>query len=184
MDGWQALETQQVDGGLNVSIPKEAPDAVASVVVVKVHGKLNVATVLPTPSKDGSLSLFADMAYLHNNEGSEQLRIEEGKHGDLFLSHWTDADAFAEWSFQVDQPGSYQVLAELSLKKPKSKFLFGLPGQLQPAEVVSTEGSRSFKEQSLGTIKVDKAGECTLQMKPEKGQWQPFNLRRLILKKQ
>ncbi|QDT00934.1 alpha-L-fucosidase [Adhaeretor mobilis] len=183
MDGWQALETSSADAGVTVSLPAEAPDKIASVVVVKVHGKLDISTVLPKPTKDGSLVLLADMAYLHNNEGSEQLSLLEGRRGgDSYLSRWTDAEAWVEWSFTIDRPGSYDVSAELSLQGKKSRFRMGLPGQLQTVEVASTRRARDYAEKSIGTIEIDKAGEYTLQIKPEKGEWQPMNLRKVVLK--
>jgi len=183
MDGWQALDTASADDGVTISLPSEAPDAIASVVVLKVHGKLDVTPVLPKLNKDGALELFADMAYIHNNEGAEQLSLLEERHGKYtYLSRWSDAEAWVEWSFTIDKPGTYELAAELSLKEKKSRFRIGLPGQLQSVEVDSTGKESSYKEMSLGTIKIDKAGEHTVQIKPEKEGWQPMNLKKISLK--
>ncbi len=185
LDGWQALETSSTDGGVTVALPEEAPDEIASVVVVEVHGKLDITPVLPKPSKDGSLELLADMAYLHNNEGSEDLSLLEEKHGgDSYLSRWSDAEAWAEWSFTIDKPGTYEVSAEVSLKEKKTSFRFGLQGQLQSAEVESTGKLSKYTETSLGTIEIEKAGEHTLLIKPEKESWNPMNLKKIVLKAQ
>jgi len=185
MADWQALETQQQDSGVVVSLPAKAPDDIVSVVVVKVSGALDVEAVLPMPTKDGTLVLLADMAYIHNNEGSEQASVREGRRGGpSYISRWTDEEAWVEWSFKIDRPGRYEVSAELALEGPKSRFLLGLPGKLQSVEVVSTGRARDYATKSLGTINIDKAGEYTLQMKPEKDHWQPINLRQLELKLQ
>ena len=183
LDGWQALETNSTEAGVTVSLPAEAPDEHASVVVVEVHGKLDITPVLPKPSKDGSLELLAEMAYLHNNEGSEQLSLLEEKHGgDGYLSRWSDVEAWAEWSFTIDQPGTYNVSAEVSLQEKKSRFRFGLQGQLQSVEVESTGKLSNYTEKSLGTIKIEKAGDHTLLIKPEKDGWKPMNLKKIVLK--
>ena len=183
MDGWDALETTSTDAGVNVSLPAQAPDAIASVIVVKVNGKLDVTPVLPKPSEDGSMELTAEMAYLHNNEGAEQLSFLEERHGgDGYLGRWSDSQAFVEWSFATDKPGTYDVSAELSLKDKKTRFRMGLQGELQSVEFDSTGGSNKYQQKSIGTIKIETAGEYTLQIKPEKEGWRPMNLKRVVLK--
>jgi alpha-L-fucosidase len=183
MDGWDALETTSTDAGVNVSLPAQAPDAIASVIVVKVNGKLDVTPVLPKPSEDGSMELTAEMAYLHNNEGAEQLSFLEERHGgDGYLGRWSDSQAFVEWSFATDKPGTYDVSAELSLKDKKTRFRMGLQGELQSVEFDSTGGSNKYQQKSIGTIKIETAGEYTLQIKPEKEGWRPMNLKKVVLK--
>jgi len=183
MADWQALETQQQDSGVVVSLPEKAPDDIVSVVVVKVSGALDIKAALPMPTKDGTLALLADMAYIHNNEGSEQANVREGRRGGAsYISGWSDEEAWVEWSFKIDRPGRYEISAELAVEGQKTRFFLGLPGQLQSVEVVSTGSARDYTTKSLGTLNIDKAGEYTLQMKPEKDQWQPINLRQLELK--
>jgi len=185
MADWQALETQQDDSGVTVSLPAEAPDDIVSVVAVKVSSPLVVKAVLPTPDKDGSLVLLADMAYIHNNEGAEQASLREGRRGGAsYISRWTDEQAWVEWSFKIERPGTYEMLAELSIDGEKSRFNVGLPGQQKSVEILSTGGAREYVKKSLGTINIDKAGEYSLQIRPEKDHWQPINLRQVELKLQ
>ncbi len=63
-----ALKTRQLDSGIQVSVPRQAPDLIDSVVVIKIRGPLDIEAVLPMPKEDGSLVLSADLAYIHNNE--------------------------------------------------------------------------------------------------------------------
>jgi alpha-L-fucosidase len=184
MDGWNALETRQTEEGVMISLPEQAPDEIASVVVLQVHGALDIATVLPAPNKDGTLVLLADMAYIHNNEGSEQATVREGRHGaPSAISHWTDEEAWVEWSFKIEQPGQYEMLGEFAVEGDKSRFQIGLPNQLQSVAVLSTDGDKNFVEKSLCIISVDRAGEYTLHMKPEAGKWTPVNLRKITLRR-
>ena len=67
--GETALESRRQDEGVFVSVPAQAPDAINSVVVLKVMGTLDIETILPMLKKDGSLILSADAAYIHNHEG-------------------------------------------------------------------------------------------------------------------
>jgi alpha-L-fucosidase len=178
-----ALETRRQDSGIVVSLPAQAPDSINSVVVLKVSGVLDIEAVLPMPNEDGSLVLSADAAYIHNNEGGNRARVQHRE--DIpNIGYWTDEEAWVEWSFKVDRPGQYEILAELAVAQEKSRFHIGLPGQRESVEVLSTGGYGNYVSKSLGTIRIDKAGENTLRLKPEKGHWQPINLRQLKLKQQ
>ena len=55
--GKAPLKTHRQDSDVVVSLPREAPDEINSVVVVEVEGTLDVESALPTPGKDGSLVL-------------------------------------------------------------------------------------------------------------------------------
>ena len=66
----------------------------------------------------------------------------------------------------------------------RNRFRFVLPDQQETVEVGSTGGYGNYVEKSLGKFSFDKAGEYTLQLKPEKDDWQPINLRQLELKLQ
>ncbi|TWU35353.1 Alpha-L-fucosidase [Novipirellula aureliae] len=185
MADWQALNTQSSDLGVEVSLPEQAPDEINSVVVVNVSGALEIKPVLPTPNEDGTLTLSADMAYIHNNEGGEQASVREGRRREASsIGNWSDENAWVEWSFRIDSPGRYEVSAEFSLQDEKSRFRLGQPGQLQTVEVTSTGTARDFTTKSLATLNIDEAGDCILQIKPEKGSWSPIGLRKLVLTKQ
>ena len=180
MADWKALKTRHEESGIVVSLPDHAPDAINSVVVLKVRGALDVETVLPMAQKDGALILSAEAAYLHNNEGSRDVRVQD-RDGRANLGYWTDAEAWVEWSFKIDKPGRYEVLAELAIEEEKTCFRLVLPDQQKTVELASTGGYGDYVNKSLGTVNFDKAGEYTLQIKPEKDDWQPINLRQLEL---
>ncbi len=100
------------------------------------------------------------------------------------IGYWTDANAWVEWSFEIDQPGQYEILAELAVEQEKSHFFIELTGRQKSVEVLSTGSYYRYANRSLGTFHIAKAGEYTLSIKPDKDAWQPINLRRLKLKRQ
>lgn len=183
MADWKALETRQQDSGIVVSLPKQAPDTINSVVVLKVSGTLDIEIALPMPKKDGALILSAESAYLHNNEGSRDVRVQD-RDGRANLGYWTDAEAWVEWSFEIDKPGQYEVWAELAVEEKKTRFRLVLPGQETSVDVPSTGGYGNYVNKSLGKIGFDKAGEFTLQIRPDTDHWQPMNLRQVQIKLQ
>ncbi len=177
-----ALTTRRLDSGIVVSLPLEAPNDIDSVVVLKVAGTLDVETVLPMPNEDGTLVLSADSAFIHNNEGSRQARVQQ-QEGIPNIGYWTDPAAWVEWSFTVDQPGQFEIHAELAVEQEKSRFRITLPDQQELVTVSSTGSYYSYVKKSLGTIHIDKAGKYTLSIKPDEDGWQPINLRQLELKR-
>jgi alpha-L-fucosidase len=199
MDGWKSLDVRAVDAGVVVTVPSEAPDDISSVVVVKMVGALEIEETLPQPNQEGSLVLSVDVAYLHNNEGSEDLRLQEGQRGGAsYLTGWSDEEAWAEWAFEISRPGCYEVLADLSLSRQRGRegqgdeaqatgeqtcrLRVGLAGQLASVEVTLLPGRRDPVSKVLAVINIENAGEYMLQLKPEKGHWMPVDLNQVMLK--
>ncbi len=199
LDGWKPLDVQVVGSDLVVTVPEEAPDGIASVVVVKVVGALDIELVLPQPNEEGTLVLLADDAYLHNNEGSDDLHLREGRHGAAsYLTQWSDEEAWAEWSFKVNRPGRYEVSADICLQRPRGRrdtsedsqtpeeesirLRVGLASQLDSVEVTLVPGVRDTVRVSLGMITIDEVGNYTLQVRPDTDQWKPIDLSQIELK--
>ena len=180
LNGKAKLLTAAGDEGVSVTLPAEAPDDYASVVVVKVNGTLEVEAVLPTVDSEGRLMLSVSDAFIHNNEGSQDAALRA--HDDIpHIGLWTDKEAYVEWTFRAE-PGNYEVLAEFSVDSPKTEFSFGLVGVPQMVEMESTGGYGKYVEKSLGTLRVESAGEQTVRIKPNPEAWQPINLRRIELR--
>ncbi|TWU46071.1 Alpha-L-fucosidase [Rubripirellula tenax] len=177
-----SVDAKSIDDGVELSLPGEATDPHASVIELKLDGKLEVEATLPKPDKNGLLVLTADKAYMHNNEGSREVGVRI--HDDIpHIGYWTDDQAWAEWSVQMDQPGDYEVTAVLSVEGENTHFQYGLPGGFQTAKVDSTGGYGNYVEKKLGTIKVTDPGTTSIQVKPVPGQWNPMNLRQLSLQR-
>ena len=92
LDGGAILETEAVESGVTISLPKEAPDPHASVIVLNVIGEMDVEPQLPTFDKKGVLVLTADKAYINNNEGSKDAGLRA--HDDIpHVGYWIDNEA-------------------------------------------------------------------------------------------
>jgi alpha-L-fucosidase len=178
------LEARRQDADVIISLPAAPPDPINSVVVLKVDGALDVESPIPALGDDGVLVLSADAAYIHNNEGSRQARVQQRKDTPNNIGYWTDANAWVEWSFKVDQPGRYEILAELAVEPERSCFRVESAGQQKAVQVRSTGSYYRYAKMPLGTISIDQAGKCTLSIKPEKRDWHPINLRQIELKRQ
>lgn len=178
----QPLKTRPTDADIEVSLPSRAPDAVDSVIVMQVSGSLAPAVTGDARQSDGSLALSAATAYLHNNEGSRQIQLVNGN-GTPHLGYWTDPNAWVEWSVKIDQPGQYEVSAELAVAEARTRFSIGPPDQQVAAEVAATGGYYDFVTKSLGTLKVERAGNFNVRINPDPQGWQPINLRQVVLRR-
>jgi alpha-L-fucosidase len=179
----KSLETRQQDKSVVVSLPVSPPDPINSVVVLKVYGALDIELQSPMSVDDGSLVLTADAAYIHNNEGSRHARVQQRGDTANNIGYWTDANAWVEWSLQVDQPGQYEILAELAVEQESSRFRIELAGQQKSVQVLSTGSYYRYATRPLATIRIDETGKYTLSIKPDRDAWQPINLRQLELKR-
>lgn len=176
------LRTETVSDGLLLhQFPAEPTDPYNSVVAVELQGDVKVEEQKPKLDGKGSLVLSAESAYLHNNEGAPPIRLRENGES-TNLSHWTDPQAWAEWSVTVSEPGRYDIFCELAVQETKSRFSIGLPSQLSEVEVTSTGGYGNYATRHLATILFDQAGVFTLRMKPDPKGWEPVNVRQLELK--
>ena len=181
LNGGSKLQAESSDAGVTISLPAQAPNEHASVVVVKVQGTLEVEAVLPTVGTDGTLALTADRAYINNNEGSKNAEVKSHE-GIPHIGYWVDNEASVEWAFRVKVAGEYEVHGELSVEAPKTKFNVGLAGQSLAVEAKMTGGYGKYVKKSLGTVRIDQAGDYTLRVKPEASEWEPMNLRQIELR--
>jgi alpha-L-fucosidase len=173
------LKTEMLGDAVKINLPAEALDAIDTVVVLKVKGKLQIEKILPKQSSDGTLTLTADMARIHNFNGSDTKL--ETKDGIQNIGYWVSSRVCADWSFQIDKPGRFEITADLALEAPKSSFEIIIDEQKQKTEIVSTGGYDKFVKTSLGKITLAQPGEHRLEIKPVDKQWQPINLRAVIL---
>ncbi|WP_372896546.1 alpha-L-fucosidase [Stieleria sp.] len=182
LDGGQNLSTQTVDDGVLVSVPADPPDDNNSVIKLVVSGTPEVRSLLPTPGKDGVLELFADKAFIHNNEGSRDAGLREHD-GIPHVGYWLDDQAWVEWEIEIRDPGVYQVSAVMSVQEAQTEFRVSVNDSQLSASVPSTGSYGRYAQRDLGTIQISKAGRKSVRVIPTPGSWQPMNLRQLTLKR-
>ena len=178
LGGNQPLRCKTEDDGVMISVPKEAPDAISSTIVLKVKGPLEMAPMYILQAKDGSVELRAIDARLHGS----QVRYESGGPLDN-LGYWTDPADWADWLFKVKQPGKFNVVASISAPASGS-FEISLGGHPLRCSAPNTGNYVTFKEVNLGTLEIPAAGQATLSVKPIKDSWHPMNLKAIRLEPQ
>jgi len=172
----KSLKTSVTPDGVLVDVPTNAPDAISSTVVLQIKGVPEIGVTSINQESDGSLRLLASEAELH---GAIQYESGGGKDN---IGYWTNPNDFANWTFNVDRPGSFQVAAEIASMGAGS-FEIVLGEQSISGVAPNTGDYTKFRSINLaGTLEIVAPGIYTIAVKPVKAGWQPVNLKSLTLK--
>jgi len=119
---------------------------------------------LPPPpiiqESDGSVLLLASEASLH---GRLQYEVGGGKDD---IGYWTDSSDTAGWSFKVDRPGKFTVVADIAAEA-SSKFEVIVGEQKLQGTAPATKDYTKFKRTNLsGTLEIASPGDVTLTVNP------------------
>ncbi|MFC7337795.1 alpha-L-fucosidase [Haloferula chungangensis] len=182
MSDWKQLKVTQDDSGTIISVPEKAPNAINSVITVEVGGQIEIEDTGIKQNKDGSVTLLAEDAYIHNNEGSQNAALQDRGDDPWNIGLWTDKEATVEWDFKLAEPATFEVIAEIALEKD-SKLSFTVNGETIKASAKATGGYGNYEKQSLGSFSVNSTGNLNIRFKPDGKNWNPINLRGVELKK-
>jgi len=169
------LATEAAEEGLLISVPKSAPDAISSTVVVKIKETLRIEWTPIAQRRDGSVHLPASEARLHGNT----FQYESGGVLDN-IGWWTNPQDWADWEFKVNQPGKFTVTAVIAAPASGSFDLLAGTKPI-PCRSPATGSYFDFQSVTLGVIEIPEAGTATLAVRPSTEGWQPMNLKSVTL---
>jgi alpha-L-fucosidase len=172
----KTLQTAAGEGGLVVEVPAEPLDAIDTVVVLEVKGKLDIEKVLPGQEADGTIVLPAPLAEIHGDTAQV-----ESKGGQPNIGYWTNARDWVSWQFKIEKGGRFDVMAAVATPAQSSKLEVAVAGQKLAAQVEKTGDYETFKTVKLGQAQLEK-GAHELSIRPVRNQWQAINLRSVVLK--
>lgn len=173
------FETENLEDGIQVRLSGKASDSVASVIVLKLKGMPNA---LPQKGlgqdKEGFVVLPAFRAQYENLQGPGALYND---HLDC-VGSWDSETARVYWSFQIDRPGSFNVVAEYSGRE-ETEIRIAFNGVSKNFEIpLSGKNPKRFKKIKLGKFTVEKSGRYRFSAMPVAGKWSPINLKGIELK--
>ena len=177
LDGRKSVPAVQDAGGVTLTVPATAPDAVSSTVVLKIVGAPAVTPPPPTyVGQDalGVLKLTAKDAEPHGG-----VQYEPGAGHDN-LGFWTNAADWVGWPAKITQPGTFTVTAEIAAPGSGS-FTVGTGSQSLSGTVPNTGDYGKYQTVTLGTLAITQAGPVTVSVYPVVVGWQSMNLRSLTL---
>lgn len=129
------------------------------------------------PGRDGVIALFPADASLHGTG----IRLVEEQGHDL-IGYWDSPTEYPSWLVQFPTPGTFRVNAEYSTGHGPTAFDVSVGGQRLSSGMVATPGFHDYKQVSLGTLRVPRAGAYTLTVRPHApAKWGAVNIRSVTL---
>jgi alpha-L-fucosidase len=165
------LSTRKVEDGLVIAIPKSAPDAISSTLLLRLAGAPEVEPMVILQKADGSVNLPAVEARVHG----ETARYESGGQLDN-IGFWTQPEDWVDWEFKVTRPGIFKVSAVIAALGSGS-FEVSASGQTLHCTAPTTGSYSAFQPLQLGVVEIPAAGKTVLSVHPVKEGWQPMNLK-------
>lgn len=173
--GGAKLTAKNVDSGVEITLPKTAPDLISSTLVLRVSGPLDIEIPVLSQQANGTLDLQAGEATPHGSD----LQIEGTDK--LNLGFWTNSADWAEWKFKGLRPGTYTLTAELAAPAA-TNLMIKINGQSFPLAVPNTGSYTDYKTLEVGTVDITRNNVTTLELRAVSQNWNPVNVRSIILK--
>ncbi|HWR37451.1 MAG TPA: alpha-L-fucosidase [Clostridia bacterium] len=168
--------TKRTDGSLHVALPSSAPDAIDSVVVLEIDGAPKVERAV-VQQPNGQLALPAFLGEVHKTASGPGLRFDSRG----VVERWTNTGEWMSWKVRVSRPGEFEVQLLSSEQKYGKAWEGGHKVGVEVAgQQVAGTVNRDNVEQdptspywkhvvsNIGRVKIDKAGQYTLNLMPEK----------------
>ncbi|MBI5396235.1 MAG: hypothetical protein HZA91_13145, partial [Verrucomicrobia bacterium] len=162
--------------GVVVSVPAQAPDPNASVVVLQVKGEVPAQPYVVAPTKEGALALTAATATLNGST----LRAEpSGPTGNI--GFWNKPDETIQWLAKVPADGKYAIRFEAASQKDSKLALTAGDKSVALAVAPATGDLRKYNKYKAGEIELKAGRQVKFVLAPVKEGWQPVNFHELRL---
>jgi alpha-L-fucosidase len=159
----KGLQTEKVDGGFKLMLPKQPFDPIVSVVAVQLTGEPKIGKLPPAPkgpvipqTADGSISLDA----VNAAATGAHISISDG-----MIKGWTSKDSEASWQLKIDKPGRFRVEMEYGVGDIWAGNYLVLKGPDDDVEfqITSTKTFKNVQKKIVGEIDILKAGEIEIK---------------------
>ncbi|HTP88048.1 MAG TPA: alpha-L-fucosidase [Bryobacteraceae bacterium] len=159
-----ALPVTRDDNEIVISLPKDAPDDVASVVELTLDGAADPAPWSLRPDARGAITLGAESAEIQSNLG--QRAKKENILGHVFLTNWTRTADVPSWIVHIPHDGLYSVHMTYAAggDMAGAEFTLESGAASMAGKTANTGGDYVFKAERAGQIAL-KAGEQTIRVK-------------------
>ena len=159
---------------LTMQLPAQTPDTADSVIALDIAGRAEVDPSLQQ-QPDGTITLPAQLSEFHKSPGS---KVQADSRG--VMERWINAQDWAEWSFKVSAPATFEVEMITSQQKYGRGWDGGqrvvLDIASQKLSAVVADGGRldnpsnpywPYVASKMGHVRIDKSGKYNLSLKPE-----------------
>ena len=152
----QPLTAEPTAAGIALTVPANAPDPIATVVVAEIEGAPQVTAADGlTQATDGTLRLGAAEADITG----ENAKLEGDQEQNI--GFWVNVNDSIQWQAKIDKPGAFEVEASYSCEPgcENAEYVFVIGDQAIYGKTENTGGWGTYKVGKLGTIHLTKAGK-------------------------
>jgi len=163
-DPQQALTAEASGEDVIVTVPTQAPDPIASVVVLEIDGEPNVIIPAIKQAADGTVALKAIDAEIHGTSAKYE------DHGKLDnIGYWVNPKDTVSWEFELKARGAFQVAITYACAKGVggSTYAITVGDQEVPGKIKDTGSWTDFITEEIGALEIDKPGRHTLTVVPK-----------------
>jgi alpha-L-fucosidase len=156
-----SLPVSQNEDGVTITLPTEAPDKIASVVVLEISGPADVAPYSIPQASDGSVTFPAVDGTIHGD--TARYDADPGKDD---VGYWTNAQDWVDWNFSIKKPGPFEVEVTYACENGAagSEFSIEAADKKLTGKVEGTGGWGKYVTKNLGRIEIP-AGHQTLAVR-------------------
>ena len=176
----RALQITARDNGVEISLPAEAIDPIASVIAVNVEGDVQpVAAAAMSQAADGTIQLAVVDAEIVGSDAKLYGSQEQN------VGYWTNADDYVQWRANVVKPGDFEAAINYACEPGSagSEYKLTVGDKSISGKISATGGWDDYKLAKLGAIRIDQPGTVTITVKPtKKPGLAVMNLRSITLK--
>lgn len=174
----RTFKTETLEDGIQVKLTGQAPDSTASVIVLKLKEMPNALPQKGLGQDEVGLVILPSFrAQYENLQGPGALYND---HLDC-VGSWDSETARVYWSFQIDKPGVFNIVAGYSaMDASEIKVVFNATSKNVKIPV-SGKNLKRFKKVNLGSFTVEKVGKYEFSLMPVAGKWNPINLKEVKL---
>jgi alpha-L-fucosidase len=163
LDPSRKLRVGRENGAITVALPARNLDEGDTVVVMEISGQPNVDPPIITQDSDSPFELD----YLKAVTAGKAMK-RFNRDGGFHISKWTGPADSITWHLLVSATGSYKVSIRYAAQKEwaRSKYMVVVGLQSLTGVVEPTGDWFRYKQFDLGTVKIPKAGEYTVNIRP------------------
>lgn len=177
VDTSKKYKTKTDDQGTTISLIGEAPDAISSVIVLKIKGKPMVSDAdIIKQNEDGTVLLTAQQSIINNVIGTHVAYNKEMN----CIEQWSTKKVTVDWDFNVDKVGTYTILMDIASEE-ESAIELTVAEQTIKVKLPETGGFTSYKTINVGEVVIHKAGDYSIHLKPNQKEWKAINLQKVRL---
>ncbi|MEP1487534.1 MAG: alpha-L-fucosidase [Algibacter sp.] len=176
-DKSRTFETTSLDDGIQVQLTGNAPDSIASVIVLKLKDMPNALPQKPLgQDHKGVVVLPAYRAQYENLQGPGA-QYDERKD---CVGGWESATARVYWKFSVDKPMVFNISSQFAGEKD-AEITLSLNEISKNIKIPATGNSKRFKDVKLGLFEIEKAGDYEISIMPVANKWNVVNMKEIVL---